>query len=62
MVIDGMRKVFAILIVGLFAGGLVACEEQGPAEEAGEAVDNAVDDAGDAVEDAGDAAEDATTN
>jgi hypothetical protein len=35
------------------AGGLAACDE-GPAEEAGEAVDEAVDDAGRAVEDATD--------
>lgn len=62
MTVDAMRKFFAILVVGLFAGALGACEEQGPAEQAGEAVDNAVDQAGEALEEAGDAAEDATSN
>jgi len=52
MVVDPMRKLFAILIVGLFAGALSACEEQGPAEQAGEAVDSAVDQAGEAAEEA----------
>ncbi len=62
MIADAMKKIFAILIAGLFAGALVACEEQGPAEQAGEAVDNAVEEAGDAAEEAGDAAEEATNN
>ncbi|MGI9488765.1 MAG: hypothetical protein ACR2RF_23350 [Geminicoccaceae bacterium] len=52
MIVDAMRKFFAILVVGLFAGVLAACEEQGPAEQAGEAVDNAVDQAGEAAEEA----------
>lgn len=62
MIVDAMRKLFAILAIGLFVGALGACEEQGPAEQAGEAVDNATEDAGEALEDAGEAAEDATTN
>lgn len=62
MIADAMKKLFAMLIVGLFAGALVACEEQGPAEQAGEAVDNATEEAGEALEEAGDAAEEATTN
>ncbi len=37
---------------------LSSCEKGG-AENAGEAVDEAIDDAGDAIEDAGDAVEDA---
>jgi len=37
-----------------------ACEpEKGPAEKAGEAIDNAVDKAGDKIEEAGDKVEDA---
>ncbi len=36
--------------------GLAACDD-GPAEEAGEAIDNAAEQAGDAAEEAGDAAE-----
>lgn len=45
---------FAVL---LFVAG---CSDDGPAENAGEAVDEAVEDAGDAVEEAGDKVEDAT--
>ncbi|WP_119677449.1 hypothetical protein [Indioceanicola profundi] len=37
---------------------LAACEEQGPAEQTGEAVDNAVEDAGEQLEDAGEEVED----
>ncbi len=40
--------------------GLGACERQGPAEKAGERVDEAVQNTGDAVEDAGDKVEDKT--
>lgn len=39
---------------------LSACEEEGPAEEVGESIDNSVEQLGDAVEDAGDDVEDAT--
>ena len=52
MIIESMRKLFAIVIIGLFAGVLVACEEQGAVEQAGEAVDNAVEQAGEAAEEA----------
>lgn len=62
MIVDAMRKLFAVLALGLFAITLSACEEQGPAEEAGEAIDNTAEEAGEAMEDAGDAAEEATTN
>ena len=62
MIVDTMRKLFALLVVGLFAGALVACEEQGPAEQVGDAVDNAAEQAGEVLEQAGDAAEEATNN
>lgn len=62
MTVDAMRKFFAMVAVVLFAGALGACEEQGTAEQAGEAVDNAVEQAGEAVEEAGEAAEEATSN
>ncbi len=52
MIIDAMRKFFAVLVVGLFAGILGACEEQGTAEQVGEAVDDAAEKAGEAVEEA----------
>lgn len=46
------RLFWAVVLVPL-AGvlSLSACEEQGPAEEAGEAVDETVEGAGDAIED-----------
>ena len=62
MIADAIRKTFVMLIAGLFAVTLAACEDQGPAEQAGEAVDNAVEGAGEALEEAGEAAEEATTN
>lgn len=46
-----LATVCALSIGGL---ALAACEEEGPAEEAGEAVDEAVNDAARAVEDATD--------
>ena len=52
MMMETVRKLFAIVIIGLFAGVLVACEEQGPVEQAGEAVDNAAEQAGEAAEEA----------
>jgi hypothetical protein len=38
---------------------LSGCEKQGPAEKAGESLDNAVESAGEKVEEAGDAIQDA---
>ena len=52
MIADAMRKLFAIVFVGLFAGVLVACEEQSTAQQAGEAVDSAVEQTGEAAEEA----------
>lgn len=50
----------ALLATLAFSGTMIGCQEQGPAENAGEAVDDAVDEAGDAMEDAGDSIENAT--
>lgn len=60
MTIEALQRGFAILAIGLFVGLLGACEDQGPAEEIGEAVDDTADEAGDAVEEAGEEAENAT--
>ena len=38
--------------------GVVACEQKGPAERAGEKIDNAAEKAGDKLEDASDTAKD----
>lgn len=39
---------------------LSACEEEGPAEQLGESIDNSAEELGEAVEDAGDDVQDAT--
>ncbi len=58
------RKITNLLIVLMLAIGGVAivsgCREKGPAERAGEEVDEAAEEAGEAVEEAGEAAQDAT--
>jgi len=55
-----ITKVFAIaLIIGFFGVGLTACENEGPAEEAGEEVDEAFEETGDAIDETADEAEDA---
>lgn len=48
-------------ILGAALGGLAltGCREEGPAERAGKAIDQAAEDAGDAAEEAGDAIEEA---
>lgn len=49
----GIRALAAVLVLG-GALGLAACEEQGPAEQVGEAVDEAAQDTKRAVQDATD--------
>ncbi len=46
MIILGLSACLTIL-------ALIGCEQQGPAEKAGEKIDNAVRDAGEAMEEAG---------
>lgn len=48
-----MRKLTLAFLLAAGTLGLAACEEEGPAERAGEAVDNAVQNAGEALERAG---------
>jgi hyperosmotically inducible protein len=66
-----IKKLFLIFITAFFMVGLSGCPEEGPAERAGEKIDEAVEDAGEkmeetgekageAMEEAGDKAEDAT--
>ncbi|RUR39641.1 hypothetical protein [Vreelandella populi] len=44
----------------LLAGGLVACDnDQGPAEEAGESIDESMNNAGQSIEEAGENIQDA---
>lgn len=46
-----LRASALAILLALGAGGLLAGCDDGPAEEAGEAIDDTVDDAGDAIED-----------
>lgn len=48
-----MNKLSVVVLAFLFAVGLTACEK-GPAEKAGERMDDAAEDAGDRIEDATD--------
>jgi len=41
----------ALLATLMFSGIMFGCQEEGPAEEAGEQVDDAMDEAGDALDD-----------
>ncbi|GAA5171630.1 MULTISPECIES: hypothetical protein [Halomonadaceae] len=61
-----LRKLGLAMMLALMLGGVAACDDQGPAEEAGESIDEAAENAGDSVEEMGedvqDAAEDAQNN
>lgn len=60
---DGVSPLRAMLLGLVLATGsltLVACEQQGPAEEAGENLDDAVEEAGDKMQDAADRIEEET--
>lgn len=48
------NTIAAVLLGSALMITLSACEEQGPLEEAGEKIDDTVEDAGDAIEDATD--------
>lgn len=52
-------KTAVATLIATFALTLAACEQEGPAERAGKALDNAVEQAGDKIENAGDKAKDA---
>ena len=47
------KKLAIALFMALMAGGLVACDDQGPAEEAGENIDESTEDAGESMEELG---------
>lgn len=53
-----ITKVLSVLVILMLAFTLAACEQEGPAEQAGEEVDEAVEEAGDTMEETGDAIED----
>ncbi|MEE4304905.1 MAG: hypothetical protein V2J19_12230 [Wenzhouxiangella sp.] len=51
-------NILCALLLALSVGMLAGCEQQGPAEEAGEEVDEAVEEAGDNMEEAAEEVED----
>ncbi|AFJ03182.1 hypothetical protein Q7C_2043 [Methylophaga frappieri] len=58
-----MRMLSRFMLMAFIVGamGMVsACEQQGPAEEAGEQVDEMLEESGDAIEDAADELEEST--
>ena len=55
-----VKTIGAALLIGILFATIPACQKQeGPAEQAGKAVDNAVDKAGQQIEKAGDEIQDA---
>ncbi|RTR03313.1 hypothetical protein [Halomonas nitroreducens] len=55
-----LLRTFALsLLIGMMAMGLAACEDEGPAEQAGENVDEAMEEAGESVEEMGENVEEA---
>jgi len=49
----------AVIVLSFAIAGLAACEKKGPAQKAGESIDNAAKKVGDKVEEAGDKIKDA---
>ena len=56
---DSIRKLAACAAVLVALAGLPGCEEETPAEKAGEAIEDTGEQLGDAVEDAGEEVQDA---
>jgi predicted small lipoprotein YifL len=54
------KTVGMVLLGGAMLVTLSACEQKGPAQKAGESLDNAVENAGQKMEEAGDSIRDAT--
>ena len=56
---DVLRRILLSAAVAVPLGMLLSACEEGPGEEAGEAIDETAEEAGEAAEEAGEAAEDA---
>lgn len=55
------RTLFFLMLLALFSvGALTGCEDPGPAEQAGQEIDEAVEEAGDELEEMGDEVEEDT--
>ncbi|SDM12966.1 hypothetical protein SAMN05192555_109211 [Franzmannia pantelleriensis] len=48
-----LRKLGLAALMAMTLGGVAACDDQGPAEEAGENIDDAMEDAGEGMEELG---------
>lgn len=57
-----MRKLAIALFMAMMIGGLAACDNQGPAEEAGESIDESMQSAGESIEEMGENIEEAAEN
>lgn len=53
------KKLAIALLMTFMAGGLIACDNKGPAEKAGESIDESAESAGESMEDLGENIEDA---
>ncbi|WP_290789319.1 hypothetical protein [Halomonas sp.] len=55
-----LKKLGLAMLVGMLAVGLAGCQDEpGPAEEAGQEIDEAMEDAGEGVEEMGESIQDA---
>lgn len=54
-----MKKLTLALLMAMMMGGLAACDNQGPAEEAGESIDESMESAGESIEGLGEDIEEA---
>jgi hypothetical protein len=57
-----IKKLATALFIALMVGGLAACDNQGPAEEAGESIDNSIESAGESLEEMGESIEESAEN
>ena len=56
------KKLVIALLMAMLAGGLLACDNQGPAEEAGESIDESTQNVGESIEELGEDIEEAAEN
>ena len=49
---SNFKNIFVVVFMILIAAGMTGCEKEGPMEQAGKAVDEAVKDTGDTIADA----------
>lgn len=56
---DMLRRLGLALLIAMLGAGLAACEEEGPAEQAGENIDESMEEVGEGVEEMGEELEEA---